>query len=65
MTNDSAGRPISTRLNAADASALERLAARHDRSVSREVARAIKYYLAHPKLATSPIPSRTRGGDDD
>jgi hypothetical protein len=64
MANETAGRPISARLSDADATALERLAARHDRSLSREIGRAIRFYLAHPEAATSPIPSRSRGGDD-
>ena len=65
MKTDPAGRPISARLAESDAAALEALATRHDRSLSREIARAIRFYLAHPQAATSPIPSPTPGIQGD
>lgn len=58
-------RPVSTRLSEADAAALERLAARHDRSLSREVGRAIRFYLAHPDAATAPTPVTEQAQSDD
>jgi hypothetical protein len=58
-------RPVSTRVREADAVALERLASRHDRSLSREVGRAIRFYLAHPDAATvaTAVTEDARGDD--
>ena len=39
--------PIATRLPDSDREAIERIASENDRTTSREVARAVHFYLAH------------------
>ena len=49
-------RSVSAPVGEWEAGALERLAAENDRTLSREVARAIRFYLSHPEAATTRPP---------
>jgi predicted transcriptional regulator len=42
---------IAARISPSERAAVERLAKANDRTASREVRRAIRYYLAHPEAA--------------
>jgi hypothetical protein len=42
---------ITARIHADDRAILERLALRHDRSPSREVRRAVRFYIRHYEIA--------------
>jgi hypothetical protein len=52
---------IGARVTIAQRAAIERLAATHDRTPSREVQRAIRYYLGHPEAADEPSAEQAKG----
>ena len=62
MTKSFTRRAVSARVHTEEVMALERLAARHDRTLSREVGRAIRFYLSHPEAATT---GRQAGPESD
>jgi predicted transcriptional regulator len=59
---------VAARVSPAERAAVERLAQANDRTASREVRRAIRFYLAHAREAEQFLRARTgeplgRGGD--
>jgi predicted transcriptional regulator len=64
MTRRELGRTLSARVTDSESNALAQLARRHDRSISREISRAIRHYLAHPEAAEQPLPLQDRTSDD-
>jgi hypothetical protein len=54
---------VAARVTKAERSAIEALAERHDRSASREVRRAIRFYLARFDEAQALLSKAGPGGD--